>query len=360
MRLHRGPHEPMQQATCRMAPDAGASRLIRVTPIIAALLIAQPLRADPVEDFYRNRTVPVVIGYGVGGGYDTYARVLSRHMGRHIPGAPTLVPQNMPGAGSLKAANFLAGVAAKDGSTFGIVGRGLAMEPLLGGAKFDAVKLTWIGSITNELSVCGAWHTAPVKRFDDMFTHEFKVGGNGSGSDPDVFALVLRNVFGAKIKLITGYPGSSDINLAIERGEIEGRCGWSLSSIKSRNHDWLTEKKFNLLVQFALAKSPELADVPLIMDFATTAEQQQILRLILARQVMGRPFLAPPGLPAARRDALRSAFEATMRDPEFLADAQKADLEVNPVTGEAIDALLAELYHTPKAIADKAAAAIQK
>jgi tripartite-type tricarboxylate transporter receptor subunit TctC len=328
--------------------------------VIAALGLAFPAKADPVEDFYRNRTVAVVIGYSVGGGYDTYARVLARHMGRHIPGNPTLVPQNMPGAGSLKAANYLAGVAPKDGSTFGIVGRGLAMEPLLGGANFDAVKLTWVGSITNETSVCGAWHLSPVKKWDDIFAAEFKVGGNGSGSDPDVFALVMRNIFGARIKLITGYPGSSDINLAIERGEIEGRCGWSLSSLKSRNPTWLSEKKFNLLVQFALAKSPELPDVPLIMDLTTSPEQRQILRLILARQVMGRPFLAPPGVPAERKEALRRAFDATMRDPEFLADAEKADLEVNPVAGEAIDALLAELYQTPKAVADKAARAIQK
>jgi tripartite-type tricarboxylate transporter receptor subunit TctC len=333
---------------------------MRLLAALAALSLAAPASADPVEDFYRNRTVPVVIGYSVGGGYDTYARVLARHMGRHIPGSPTLVPQNMPGAGSLKAANYLAAVAPRDGSTFGIVGRGLAMEPLLGGAKFDAVKLAWLGSITNEVSVCGAWHLSPVKRWDDIFTNEFKVGGNGSGSDPDIFALVMRNIFGARIKLITGYPGSSDINLAIERGEIEGRCGWSLSSLKGRNPTWLPEKKFNLLVQFALAKSPELPDVPLIMDLATSPEQGQILRLILARQVMGRPFLAPPGVPAERKQALRRAFDATMRDPEFLADAEKADLEVNPVTGEAIDALLAELYQTPKAVADKAAAAIQK
>ena len=337
---------------------------MRTTPVLAAALVllwlAAPAKADPVEDFYRNRTVAVVIGYSVGGGYDTYARVLARHMGRHIPGNPTLVPQNMPGAGSLKAANYLAGVAPKDGSTFGIVGRGLAMEPLLGGAKFDAEKLTWLGSITNEISLCGAWHTSPVKAWGDLLTTEFRVGGNGSGSDPDIFALAMRNLFGAKIKLITGYPGSSDINLAIERGEIEGRCGWSLSSIKSRNPAWLAEKKFNLLVQFALAKSAELPDVPLIMDLAATPEQRQILRLILARQVMGRPFLAPPGVPAERRAALRRAFDATMKDPEFVADAERADLEVNPVTGEAIDELLAELYRTPKAVAEKAAQAIQK
>jgi tripartite-type tricarboxylate transporter receptor subunit TctC len=335
-------------------------RTARVLIALVTLLLAFPAKADPVGDFYRNRTVAVVIGYSVGGGYDTYARVLARHMGRHIPGNPTLVPQNMPGAGSLKAANYLAGVAPKDGSTFGIVGRGLAMEPLLGGANFDAVKLTWVGSITNETSVCGAWHLSPIKRWDDIFATEFKVGGNGSGSDPDIFALVMRNIFGAKIKLITGYPGSSDINLAIERGEIEGRCGWSLSSLKSRNPTWLADKKFNLLVQFALAKSPELPDVPLIMDLTTSPEQRQILRLILARQVMGRPFLAPPGVPAERKEALRRAFDATMRDPEFLADAEKTDLEVNPVAGEAIDALLAELYQTPKAVADKAARAIQK
>ena len=331
-----------------------------IAALMLVLCLARPTRADPVEDFYKNRTIRVVIGYSVGGGYDLYARLLARHMEKYIPGHPKLLPQNMEGAGSLKATNYLYGVAPKDGSTIGIIGRGLAMEPLLGDGKYDATKFTWIGSIASEISICASWHTSPVKTWDDVLTRNFTVGGNGSGSDPDIFALLLRNVFGAKIKLVTGYPGGADINLALERGELEGRCGWSWSTIKSRNASWLQERKINLLAQFALEKHQDLADVPLIMDLATTQEQRQILRLILARQVMGRPVLAPPGVPEDRKLALRKAFDATMTDPEFLAEAKKADLEVNPVNGETIDRLLADLYQTPKDILEKAIRAIRQ
>lgn len=340
-------------------PKQGRTLLRILAAFALALLLAAPLRADPVEDFYRGRTIRFIIGYSVGGGYDLYARLLARNMEKHIPGHPKLLPQNMEGAGSLKATNYLYSVAPKDGTTIGIIGRGLAMEPLLGEGKYDATKFTWIGSIANEISICASWHTSPVKTFDDVLTKTFTVGGNGSGSDPDIFALLLRNVFGAKIKLVTGYPGGADINLAIERGELEGRCGWSWSTIKSRNASWLEEKQINLLAQFTLEKHQELANVPLIMDFAKTEEQRQILRLILARQVMGRPILAPPGVPEERKLALRRAFDATMNDPDFLAEAKKAELEVNPVNGETIDRLLAELYQTPKDIVEKAVRAIQ-
>jgi tripartite-type tricarboxylate transporter receptor subunit TctC len=329
--------------------------------LAALLLIGLPAlgRADAVEDFYRNRSISLIVGYSVGGGYDIYARTLARHMGKHIPGQPKIVPQNMEGAGSLRAANFLYGIAPKDGATIGIIGRGLAMEPLLGDAKYDGTKFTWLGSITNETSVCATWHTSPVKSWNDLLSKNVTLGGNAAGSDPDVFAMLLRNLFGAKVKLVTGYPGGNDINLAMERTEVEGRCGWSWSSIKSRQVAWLQEKKINLLVQFALQKVPELPDVPLIMDLATTDEQRQILRLILARQVMGRPFLAPPDIPDDRKLALRKAFDATMKDPQFLAEMGRADLEVTPVDGKAIDALMADIYSTPKDVIEKAVRAIK-
>lgn len=317
--------------------------------------------AAGVEDFYRDRTINVIIGYSAGGGYDSYARVLARYMGKHIPGHPTLVPQNMPGAGSLKAANYLYAVAPKDGSVFGTVARGMAMEPLLGGADFDSRKFTWLGSVTDEVSFCAAWSTASVKSFDDMLTHDFTVGGNGSGSDPDVYALALKNVFGARIKLVSGYPGSSDIGLALERGEVAGRCGWSWDSLRSRNAAWLAEKKINLLVIFATKHYPQIPpEIPLIVDFAKTEKQRQILKLILARQVTGRPFFGPPGIPEERKQALRKAFDETMTDPEFVAEATRMDLEINPVPGAEIDALLAELYNTPKATIAEAAEAIVK
>jgi tripartite-type tricarboxylate transporter receptor subunit TctC len=326
---------------------------------LLSALAAPAASAASLEEFYRSHTVTVLIGYSVAGGYDNYGRVLARHIGRHIPGHPDVVPQNMPGAGSLRAANFLYNAAPKDGSIFGIFTRGMAMEPLLGNdaARFDATKFTWIGSIANEVSVCTSWYTSPIKSWNDMLTKPFTVSGEGSGSDPDIFATVLRNVFGAKIKLVTGYPGTNEMTLAMERGEIDGRCGWSLSSIKAQRPAWLAEKKLNLLVQLNLTRSDELPDVPFIMDMADP-HQRQLLQLIFSRQVMGRPFAGPPGLLPERAEALRAAFDETMRDPQFLAEAQKLGLEVKPERGIALEKLVADLYQSPAAIVAEARAMV--
>lgn len=329
---------------------------------IIALLLHAPAQAASVEQFYRGRTVTLVIGYSVAGGYDSYGRVLARHLGEHLPGHPTVLPQNMPGAGSLRAANYLYNAAPKDGSTFGIFTRGMAMEPLLGNdaARFDATKFTWIGSIANEISVCTSWFASPIKSWGDVLTKEFTVSGEGSGSDPDIFATVLRNVFGAKIKLVTGYPGTNEMTLAMERGEIDGRCGWSLSSIKAQRPEWLAEKKLNLLVQLNTERSEALPEIPFIMDFATTDRQRQILKLVFSRQVMGRPFAAPPDIPADRAAALRAAFDATMQDAEFLAEAQKLGLEVRPESGASLAKLVAELYRAPPDVVAAARAAVHE
>jgi tripartite-type tricarboxylate transporter receptor subunit TctC len=316
-----------------------------------ALLMAlpQPGRAQAPADFYRGRTVTLIVGYSSGGGYDTYARVLARHMGKHIPGNPTIVVQNMPGAGSLRAANYLYNVAPKDGSTIGMFSRGLAMEPLIGASatQYDATKFLWLGSGTEEMSVVTLWHTAPVKTWADMLTKPFSLAGEGSGSDPDVYAALLKNVFGVKLRLITGYPGTSEMALALERGEMDGRASWSWSSLKALKPDWIADKKVNLPIQLNLTPNPELPNVPLIGDFATTDRQRQILKIILSRQTMGRPFMAPPGLPDDRKAALRKAFDDTMKDPEFVAEAKARGQEVNPVSGAEIDRLLADLYRTP-------------
>jgi tripartite-type tricarboxylate transporter receptor subunit TctC len=305
--------------------------------------------ADPIEDFYRGRTVTLVIGYSAAGGYDTYARVVARHLGDHIPGHPTILPQNIEGAGSLRSANYLYNAAAKDGSVIGTFARGMAMEPLIGAShtSFDSRKFTWLGSGTNEVSTCVTWHASPVKTWADALDKPFTVGGEGSGSDPDIFSTIMRNVFGLKLRLVSGYPGTAEITLAIERGEVDGRCGWSYSSLKQQHPEWIADKQVNLLVQLALGKSPELPDVPLITDFATNDRQRQILRLVFARQAMARPFLAPPGIPADRKEALRKAFDDTMADPAFLDEAKQRGLEVNPVTGAQIDKLIGDLYQTP-------------
>ena len=329
-----------------------------------AAVVAAPVstgRAQSVAEFYKGKTVDVYIGYSVGGAYDVYARVLARHMGKHIPGNPSLVPKNMEGAGSLRLANWLYTVAPKDGTAFGIIGRGIPFDPLLGrtGAQFEATKFSWIGSANDEVSICVAWHTTGVDRLDDLKTREMIVGGTAGSADTDQFPRIVNGVLGTKMKVISGYPGGAEINLAMERGEVQGRCGWSWSSVVATHPAWVKDKKIKILAQLSLAKHPDLPDVPLIMEFAKTEEEKQILRVIFARQVMGRPFLGPPGIPADRLAALRKAFMDTMKDPEFLAEAKKSELEITPVSGEEIQKLVEDVYRTPKEIADKAAAMVK-
>jgi tripartite-type tricarboxylate transporter receptor subunit TctC len=325
-----------------------------VCAFIALVLIGlgtSPARAqDSVAEFYRGRNLNLIVGYSAGGGYDTYSRILARHLGKHIPGNPAIVVQNMPGAGSLKLANYLFNVAPKDGSTIGIFSRGMAMEPLIGASntQFDSSKFAWLGSGTSEVSVFVLWHTAPVKTFQDMLTTPFTVGGEGSGSDPDIYALLLKNAFGAKLKLISGYPGTAEVAIALERGEVDSRASWSWSSIKTLKPDWIREKKVIFPVQLNLSPGKDLPDVPLIMQFARTDAQRQMLKLILSRQEMARPYAAPPGIPNDRKAALRKAFDETWADPELLAEMKARGQEVNPVSGADIDKLVAELYATPK------------
>jgi tripartite-type tricarboxylate transporter receptor subunit TctC len=234
----------------------------------------------------------------------------------------------------------------------------MATEPLLSGAKFDAARLTWLGSIVNETSLCATWQTSAVRTWPDMFARDFTLGGSATGADPDTFALILRNVFGAKVKLVTGYPGGNDINLAMERGEVDGRCGWSWSSIKSQK--WLRDAKINPLVQFGMEQHADLPDVPLALDRAGNDEQRQVVRLLTAGQFIGRPFFAPPDLPGDRKAALRKAFDATMQDQQFLAEAGKLDLEISPLAAPAIDEFLADIYRTPQDVVRKAVSAVQK
>ena len=325
--------------------------------IAVVLALTASAHAQSVEEFYRGRTVNILVGFTAGGGYDLYARLLGRHIGRFIPGKPAVVVQNMPGAGSMKATQYVYGVAAKDGLTLATVSRGMVTEPLLNAANFEPAKLTWLGSVTSETSVCATWKTSPVKTWPDMFAREFSLGGSAVGADPDTFALILRNVFGAKVKLVTGYPGGNDINLAMERQEVDGRCGWSWTSLKSQK-TWLPQ--INVLVQFNLEKNADLPDVPMALERAASDEQRQVLRLLIAGQYVGRPFFTSPDIPADRKAALRAAFDATMKDPQFLEDAAKLDLEISPIAAGPIDAFLAELYRTPKDVVGKAVAAIQK
>jgi len=337
---------------------------MRMTLLAAAALatiFVQTARSQSVEEFYKGKTVNLVIGFSAGGGYDLYARHLARHIGKHIPGQPTILPQNMPGAGSLKAANFIYTAAPKDGSTFGTFARSTGINPLLeSGATFDGTKFSWLGSVTDDVSTCLTWHTSAVKTWKDFLEKPVTLGGQGISSDPDIFARLYKNVFGAPIKLVSGYPGTNEITLAMERGEVDGLCGLSWSTIKTRHATWLRDKKVNIIVQSAFKKVPELGNVPLVMDLTKDKAKLQILKLLLAAQEMARPFAAPPGIPANRKAALAAAFDATMKDPQYLAEAQKTNIDVNPVSGKALDELLAELYATPKDVVKMASEAITK
>jgi tripartite-type tricarboxylate transporter receptor subunit TctC len=325
---------------------------------IAYCALMQPAAAlaQAPAEFFKGKTVDLYIAYSVGGGYDLYARLLARHLGKHIPGNPLVVPKNMEGAGGLRLANWLYQAAPRDGTAIGATSRSVAFEPMLGNkaAQYDATKFTWIGSANDEVSVCVAWHTSGVRTFEDVLTKELTVGSTGQGDDTYQFPRFVNNVLGTKFKMITGYPGGNDVSLALERGEVGGRCGWSWSSVKSIRMSWVTEKKINLLMQFSLAKHADLPDVPLVMDLARNEEQRQMFRLIFARQVMGRPFQGPPGVPPERLRVLQQAFMDTMKDKDFLVEAEKAQFEITPVWGEAIEKLLAEVFKTPAAIAEKA------
>ena len=287
-------------------------------------------RAQSVAEFYRGKSIELDISSSVGGGYDAYARLLARHLGRFIPGNPAVVPKNMEGAGGLRLANFLYNAAPRDGTTFATIYRGTVFDPLLGGkgAQFDATKFTFIGSANNEVSVCVAWHGTGIARFEDALTKELVVGASGPSADSYQFPKIVNGVLGTKFKIVVGYPGGNDIDLAMERREVQGRCSWSWTSLKATRRSWVAEKKINLLFQMGLSKHPDLPEIPLIIDLANSVEDRAVLELIFARQVMAWPYLAPPGIPKDRAEALRRAFMDTMSDKDFLAEAERSALEI--------------------------------
>jgi tripartite-type tricarboxylate transporter receptor subunit TctC len=327
--------------------------------LVIASMLSLPAQADPVEDFYRKTPMTIVTGYTPGGGFDLYTRMLAGTIGKYIPGNPSIVIQNMPGAGSLKATNYMYSVAPKDGSTFALA-RAPVMETLTGtnSSTFEATKFTWLGNGTNELSICALLGNPRVKTMADAMKYPFTVAGSGPGSDEDMFTKILAKLFGLKVQLVSGYPAGAEMLLAVERGEVDGRCGWSYSSLKAAKPEWVTEKKLKILTALSLERSPELPDTPSIMEFVTTERQRQILRLVISIQNLGRPFFAPPGIPADRAAALRTAFERTMKDPTFIAEMTARKLEVNPTGWREVDALLKEFEATPKDVIDEARAII--
>jgi tripartite-type tricarboxylate transporter receptor subunit TctC len=335
------------------------NRLASLTAAFCFSCLAVPSAfAQSVESFYKSKPLTIIVGVTSGGGYDLIARLLSRHMPRHIPGNPVPLVQNMPGSGSVVASGYLYSVAPKDGSVIGTLARIALIEPLFTPQKYDSPKFTAIGSVSKDISTCISWKTSKVKNWDDLLSKEFIASGQATGADPDAFANMIRHLFNAPIKLVTGYPGTNEQALSMERGETEGYCGVSYSTIKTRYAKWLDEGSINIIVQNAVEKHPDLPNVPLITEKAKDAEQLQIIRLIVATQNMARPFFAPPGIPADRAAALRKAFDETMKDAEFLAEADKMKVEVTPMNADEVNGLLKELYATPKAAIEKAAKAM--
>ena len=305
------------------------------------------------QDGTWGKEMVIYIGSTPGGGYDQYGRLLGRYMGKHLPGEPKFIPKNMPNQRQVVA--HIYNIAPKDGSTIAITTRNTIFDPLFYSEdfKFDAAKLTWVGSMNSETSLCVAWHSAPEKTVEQLKVAPMVFGSGGPASSDSLHAKLLNEVAGTKIKIVEGYPGSTEVHLAMERGEVFGRCGLGWDSIKSRYKRWLDDKQVALVAQFAIDKHPELPDVPFIMDLAKTEEHKQMAALMLGPNKMGRPIFAPPGLSADRVKTLRDAFAATMKDPATQADAKKMTIELEWLSGADEAALVKKLYDTPKSVVDR-------
>jgi tripartite-type tricarboxylate transporter receptor subunit TctC len=326
---------------------------------LAALLTGlTAANADPVADFYRGKTVNVLVGVGAGGEYDLQMRLVARHIGKHIPGNPTVVPQNMTGAGGLRMANYLANVAAQDGTYIGMIANSFPGLQVVGlpGRQFDAGKFQWLGTIAPTVETMAVWHTAGVKSIDDVRKRETVAGSTAKGAITYTLPMMLNEVLGTRFKVVTGYTGGNQINLAMERGEVEARNN-TWSSWKATKRAWLDEKKIVVIAQ-AGPKASDL-DAPSVEELAKTPEERQLMELITSGTQMGRPLATTPGTPAERVAALRTAFAATMKDPEFLAEAKKLNVEVDPVLGEALQRTVAKILSTPPAVAERAKPLLQ-
>ena len=340
----------MQFVKCR-ALALGASAIV---------MIAQPTftYADPVADFYRDKSIDLSIGFGPGGGFDSYARLLARHLGNFIPGNPTVVPRNMPGGGGLVAANYLYNVAPRDGQHIAIFGPFNAMEPLFGNtaAKFDPAKFTWIGNMNLEVEGCGVWRTSGIQTLTDLQNKLARFGSSGKASTTNRSTLTLKSLIGAKVQVIQGYRGSRDINVAMQRGEVDGMCGISVSSAIAEWHQDLKNGDMKIIVQLGLKNHPFFGDAANIYDHIKNESDRRVAEFIFRPNEVGRPIAAPPALPPERAAALRDAFARTMRDPAFLADAEKRRLLIDPMPGEEISQLFTTLQQQPKAVAERARA----
>jgi len=319
---------------------------------VCALAFAAAVPAAAQEDiaaFYKGKTVRIVVGTAAGGGYDLFARIVARHLASHIPGAPAIIVQNLPAAGGLVMTNQLYATAPRDGTVIGAPINGIPTAPLLqpNGAHFDAEKLIWLGSTNREPYVAFVWHTGPVQSVAELQQKELIVGATTPGTTMVDFPLIANAILGTRFKIVRGYEGTPQINHAIERGEIDGQGGVGWAAVKAQVPQWISEKKIRVIAQYGLKRHAELADIPSMLEFAKSEADRRALLMLFARTEYGRPYFLPPEVPAARVAALRRAFDATMRDPAFLADAAKLQLDVDPMSGEQVQALVGELAHTP-------------
>lgn len=326
------------------AAGAAALTALSVAPATAS--------TEDVANFYSGKTITMYIGYSAGGGYDAYGRIVAQHMTRHIPGNPRAIAKNYTGAAGIRLINALYNVFPQDGTNLAIIGRNVVSQPLFGNkqAKFDGSKLKWLGSANQEYSLCVFWAESGITSIQDALRKRPTMGGLAIGATIDVHTLLVNNLLGGKFKLITGYPGGADINLAMQRDEVDGRCGWSWSSIKATAADWIRDRKINIALQFAMKKHDELQDVPLISDLVTDKKLSDALYVHLSAQVYGRPFAVGPKVPDERYEALRTAFWKTMTDPVFLADAKKRRIEIDPASGEEVQKLVDRVYAMPPEI----------
>jgi len=329
--------------------------------VCAAIVLGSPAaRAQDVAAFYRGKQLRFVVGSAVGGAYDLYARTVARQIVHHIPGNPTIIVQNQPAAGGLVMTNQIYNQGPKDGTVIGVPLNGIPTAPMLqAGAQFDSAKLNWLGSINREAYVGFVWHTVPVSRIGEAAERELLVGSTTVGTTMNDFPLLLNDLLGYKFKIVRGYQGTPQINLAIERGEIQGNAGVGWASVRALTQTWIDEKKIKILLQYNAEPHPELPGVPLVMGLARTDPERLAMRLLFARTEYARPFFLPPEVPVERVEALRRAFDATMKDPAFLAEAAKLQLEVSPMTGEAVQALVGELARTPPAIVSRVRSALE-
>ncbi len=325
-----------------------AGRVIAGAAMAAVLASGGTAQADPVEDFYKGKSIEVIIGYSSGGGYDVYARAVTRHMTNHMPGKPNFVARQMPGGGSRIAANFIYNIANKEGLVIGIVDQSLALSQVLGepNIKLDAAKFLYIGNPISDNNTMSAWHTTGVTSWEQAKTKPLSLGATGNNTSA-WYGMAMNAMLGTKFKIIMGYPGGNDVNLALEKGEVDIRGSNSWASWKGTRPHWLAEKKINILVQFGLKRDPELASVPLLMELATDPDDQAALKLLSAPTTIGRPLFAPPGVPADRIKALRAAFDATMKDPAFIAEAKVSKLDLQPLSGLELQKIVEEIVATP-------------